>query len=71
MCCRVHAVEPAVQLIYSRASSSGHRRFLSWPSKGPVMTKATTALRPTAFPLTITRLLVPPDFYLRPQLLTR
>jgi hypothetical protein len=35
-----------------------------------MMTK-TIALRSTAFSLTITRLLVPPDFYLRPQLLTR
>jgi hypothetical protein len=35
------------------------------------MTKATTALPPTAFPLTLTRLLVPPRFHIRPQLLTR
>jgi hypothetical protein len=34
------------------------------------MTKTATSLRPTAFPLTMTRLLVPPRFCLRPQLLT-
>ena len=33
--------------------------------------KGTTALRPTAFALTLTRLLVSPHFHMRPQLLTR
>jgi hypothetical protein len=35
------------------------------------MTKAATALRPTAFPLSMMCLLVPPRFHRRPQLLTR
>jgi hypothetical protein len=35
------------------------------------MTKATTALQPTAFFFPLTRLPVPSRFFLRPQLLTR
>jgi hypothetical protein len=67
---RVHAVDTTFQLIYSRTSSLCHCRVLSWRSKEPLM-KATNALRPTAFPLTLTRLRVPPRFHPRPQLLNR
>ena len=67
---RVPAVDTIFQLLYSRASSPGHCRVLSWNGKEPVMTTATTSLWPLAFLLTMTRLPVPPRFHLRPQLLS-